>query len=264
MPLVHSSSDSAFKTNVAEMIRAGHPRDQSLAAAYRVKHGKANGGVAGFAFGGAPMPPQMPQLPPQAMQNVAGFAPQAMPFMHRGFALGGAPAPWYARAEARSMLHSGPIMSAVPGRTDKHNVNVGAGSYVFPASHVSHLGENNTLAGFASLNHMFSSGGPYGASAMKLGHGPGAPKPPRGKFARGGLAGDTFAGSVSGNIGGDGVPIVVAGGEWIATPEQVMRVAMSDGSNDLSVGHQILDAWVNSANKAHIKTLQNLPPPAKK
>lgn len=34
MPLIKSGSKAAFKSNVAEMIRAGHPRDQALAASY--------------------------------------------------------------------------------------------------------------------------------------------------------------------------------------------------------------------------------------
>jgi uncharacterized protein (TIGR02996 family) len=37
VPLEHSSSPEAFKRNVAELIRAGHPRAQALAAAYAIK-----------------------------------------------------------------------------------------------------------------------------------------------------------------------------------------------------------------------------------
>jgi hypothetical protein len=37
MPLEKSSSPGAFKRNVSEMIRAGHPRRQALAAAYAQK-----------------------------------------------------------------------------------------------------------------------------------------------------------------------------------------------------------------------------------
>lgn len=37
MPLIHSKSDAAFKKNVAEMIHAGHPKKQALAAAYSVQ-----------------------------------------------------------------------------------------------------------------------------------------------------------------------------------------------------------------------------------
>src|SRR5580658_4852114 len=35
MPLEHGRSKSTFSRNVAEMIRAGHPRDQAVAASYR-------------------------------------------------------------------------------------------------------------------------------------------------------------------------------------------------------------------------------------
>jgi hypothetical protein len=37
MPLKQSKSKAAFKTNVAEMIKAGHATNQALAAAYRIK-----------------------------------------------------------------------------------------------------------------------------------------------------------------------------------------------------------------------------------
>jgi hypothetical protein len=35
MPLKPGSSDEVISENIAEMIRAGHPRDQAIAAAYR-------------------------------------------------------------------------------------------------------------------------------------------------------------------------------------------------------------------------------------
>lgn len=34
MPLIKSASDAARSENIAEMIRAGHPRDQAIAASY--------------------------------------------------------------------------------------------------------------------------------------------------------------------------------------------------------------------------------------
>ena len=45
MPLRKGKSKAAFSSNVSEMIRAGHPRAQALAAAYRQKRqGRAGGG----------------------------------------------------------------------------------------------------------------------------------------------------------------------------------------------------------------------------
>jgi hypothetical protein len=45
MPLIRSGSKQAFNTNVAEMIRAGHPRNQALAAAYATQRKYADGGA---------------------------------------------------------------------------------------------------------------------------------------------------------------------------------------------------------------------------
>lgn len=44
MPLNKSRSDAAFRSNVSELRRSGRPRDQSLAIAYRIRRGKADGG----------------------------------------------------------------------------------------------------------------------------------------------------------------------------------------------------------------------------
>lgn len=65
-------------------------------------------------------------------------------------------------------FHSGPIHSSVAGRTDHLPITVESGSYVLPADCVSHLGENNTLAGFKVLRRMFG-GEPYGASNRPYG-----------------------------------------------------------------------------------------------
>ena len=35
MPLKRSPSQSAFKNNIKEMVKSGHPQKQSVAAAYR-------------------------------------------------------------------------------------------------------------------------------------------------------------------------------------------------------------------------------------
>src|SRR5260370_34561552 len=105
MPLIKSGSEPAFKTNVRNLMHE---------------------------VGSSPH-----------VQSRAQALAIAYDVKRRSRALGG-PAPWYVRSEARGMLHSGPVMSAVPGRMDKHNINVTAGSYVLPADHVSSLGQNNT------------------------------------------------------------------------------------------------------------------------
>lgn len=55
------------------------------------------------------------------------------------------------------------------------------------------------------------------------------------------------------------VPIVAAGGEYVVSPEKVREI----GGGDLDRGHQILDSWVLSTRKKHIKTLKSLKPPKK-
>ncbi len=211
MPLLHSSSPSAFKQNVktlmGEVGSSPHvkSRSQALAVAYATKR--------------------------------------------RGRAMGGSSPPWFVKNEARSLMHTGPIMSAVPGRTDKHSMSVPSGAYVVPAQAVSHLGQSNTLAGMQVLGKMFNSG-PYGASPMKMGHGSGAPKPPRAMSDDGGARGDAL---------GQPTPIMAAGGEFVIPPEEVMKV----GGGDLKRGHKILDRWIMQIKDEHARTIKKLPGPAK-
>lgn len=173
-----------------------------------------------------------------------------------GRASGGPPpAPWFVRNESRELMHTGPINSIVPGRTDRHNMSVPAGSYVVPSQAVSHLGQNNTAAGMAVLDHMFSQG-PYGTSAGKIAHGVGAPRAPRapsmGNLAKGGA---TSRGPI-----GAPVPVITAGGEYVIDPSIVAAI----GHGDIDLGHKILDAWILKIQKDHVKTIKNLPAPAKK
>ena len=81
-------------------------------------------------------------------------------------------------------VHTGPIHSAVGGRTDHLAMNVPSGAYVIPADIVSGLGEGNTMTGQKILQRMF----PEAA-------------------ARGGKA----------------VPIMAAGGEHVISPDAIVR-----------------------------------------
>lgn len=149
-----------------------------------------------------------------------------VPHRRQGGAL--PPVPKGAVHDFVNMEHGGFVHSTVPGRTDKHPVLVPSGSYVLTADHVSALGENNTLAGNAEIDKMFGHGGKYG---------------PRMKFATGG--------------GVAQVPVVVAGGERILTPEMVRRY----GGGSLEKGMRRLDQWQIDVRKKHIKKLRGLKPP---
>ena len=234
MPLIKSSSKAAFSQNVSEMMHAGHPQNQALAAAYRIKRrGKQTGGVA------EPDPEAQRILDQARMRNlVTHYTGKRQP-----------------RADG-GRVHVGSIMSAVPGRTDLHPMNVKAGSYVFPADHVSHLGQNNSIAGLDKLNKMFKMG-PYGAPAMPLKHGRAhLPRPPHlMKTSTGGAAGDGV---------GESTEINAAGGEFVVPPEKIMQWMSENGFKpDIDAGHKELDKWVVDTRKDHHKTLSKLPGPAK-
>src|ERR1700685_35374 len=202
-------------------------------------------------------------LAPQPV--TAGLAPQpqnnlqpvngVMQANPAGMAFGGAPQmPWFAKAEARGLnMHTGPIMSAVPGRTDRHNMAVPSGSYVIPAESISHLGQSNTIAGMKIANNMFGASGPYGAGIPKMGRGMGLPKPPKPM----GIPGDK--GGARGEGTGTPVDVVTAGGEFVIDPSVVEKI----GGGDIKRGHKILDTWIMKLRKDHIRTLKGLKPPAK-
>lgn len=202
----------------------------------------------------APLPPAPSGMTPSGPTNqVIARAP-------------GGSVPWYARNEARSMLHTGPIRSPVAGRTDHIPLKVPGGSYILPADHVSHMGQNNTEAGMARAAHMFGGAGPFGSSLPKVARGRGAPHAPpvprpqpnpslkSSVFADGGK---THEGRV--DDGDEGVDIMAAGGEFAVPPEVVREI----GGGNIDHGHQVLDEWVLRTRNEHKKTLAKLPRPAK-
>ena len=213
MPLSPGNSRAVVSRNIKEMIAAGHPQKQAVAA---------------------------------SLSNARRHPRQS----------GGMTPPWFVRSEARGLTHTGPINSAVPGRTDRHNINVPSGSYVMPAQAVSHLGQSNTMAGMKVLGGMFKQS-PYGGGptmGIPHGHLPAPPHLPKmggmGMSDRGGSRGEHEDGPV---------PVVVAGGEFIISPADVRLV----GGGDIKKGHRVLDAWVKHIQKEHAKTIAKLPAPVK-
>ena len=57
----------------------------------------------------------------------------------------------------------------------------------------------------------------------------------------------------------NGIPIIVAGGEYLLGPEQVKHI----GDGDLTRGHDKLDQFVLEARRRNVKTTANLPGPKK-
>lgn len=171
-----------------------------------------------------------------------------------GFSMNNGPhlgVPSYEKNEIKGMTR-GPILSAVPGRTDSHATHVPSGSYVVPADIVSGHGQGNTIAGAGALQRLFKLG-PYGSSPGGIKHGSGVPRPPKPmKFHSGGGKGG------SSHIGTP-TPVMLAGGEIVVPPENLMDVVHPH----LGTAHKIMDSWVIHERKKLRKTLAKLPGPAK-
>lgn len=121
-------------------------------------------------------------------------------------------------------VHLGPVVGDTGGRADKVDTSVPDGTYVLPSQAVSHLGENNTMAGLKVLQHMFPNSSPRHAHKAK----------------------------------GGAVPVAIADGEFCVSPEDVKRV----GGGDIDHGHRVLDHWVMQLKEDHIRTLKGLEAPA--
>lgn len=262
MPLIKSASKAAVSENIRREIGAGKPQKQAVAIALDVarRAGKADGGEILKAFkvndslmtkgpmgtSMAPVtklapkakrPPKMTAMPRRPRYPTA-LKTQKSTTKIAGFAAGGPVAP---PPSGDALV--GPVISDVPGRTDKHPVNVLAGSYVLPSSHVASLGEDNTIAGMKVLAEMF----------------PNSTQPEFGKESAEARMRERAAGgyAVEGSSG-DMVPIIIAGGEFVVHPKDVLEY----GDGNLAKGHKALDQWVINRRKKHIKTLQRLSPPA--
>lgn len=189
--------------------------------------------------------------PPGAMDAPGGLpsgAPGAMNGI-QGLAAGGSAE---GVAGPDKDLTLGPILSAVPGRTDAHATHVPSGSYVIPADIVSGRGQGNTIAGSEALKRLFKIGGLKRQSSVKN-----ALKPPMPKMrADGGLVPMEEAPQ---EPAVNPVRVNLAGGEIVVPPENLLDTVHPD----LKTAHEIMDAWVIQERKNLRKELGRLPPPVK-
>jgi hypothetical protein len=215
--------------------------------------------------GSTPTPNMGGMAQPYGVGNLPGFGSMAPPQAAVGLAAGGTvdltkgpgmSTSWQTKGEARQ-LHTGPVLSAVPGRTDAHAVKVPNGAYVIPSDSISGRGQGNTLAGMNFWQKRFSMG-PYDTSSGSIRHGAGAPRPvvPRAPhMAAGGHLGHGTA----------AVPVNIAGGELVVPADKCLEFARKHlGRNvSLETAHRFLDALIVEERKLLVKQLKKLPGPVK-
>ena len=282
MPLEHSASDEALHRNMHTLMhdigKSPHvqSREQAIAIALSTQRhaaaGKQFGGLVApeYAIGGM-APGLAGQSPVAAMQGLVqrpmtpmgmGVPPLGGMNAVRPLAAGGAPGLAVGGFDVAKglvgrppfmgsrQLHVGPVVSAVPGRTDSHKIKVPSGSYVLPAETISHMGQSNSVAGLKRAQDMFGSG-PYG---MRLQQHMAHPH-----FPHLAIGGSLFS---EGGARGEGeyepVDVDVSGGEYIIPPWEIER-----RWGNVQNGHKVLDDFVLSQRAEHAKTIKNLPPPAK-
>lgn len=336
MPLIHGHSREAVESNIREMIHAGHPRAQAVAAALSTARRYADGGsyLAGTAGTpvnlsglGAPAPvrptdlgilpsgfmatpqvgtylldPQTGALTPAAQAALRALAmrglnpapaaaddPNARPDTSfndvlygrelaggadRGSDFGGMASGLELAALDRDARNnelagaagmkrggstatdagdhpSGLIVSPIGGRSDQIPMHLASGSYVIPADVMSGIGQGNTLSGGHVFDAMIAAGPHKTLPLPKLG---GELSMPNGMpmtvarhhYARGGR--------MKGRI-----PVIVAGGERIVSPDEVARLS----GGDVERGHKMLDDWVVRARKHVTAHTSKLPGPVK-
>lgn len=137
---------------------------------------------------------------------------------------------WWQRQKADPVLGHGLVPGPTGGRTDALHVSVPSGSYVIPADVVSSFGEGNTANGARNLDKMFAAR----AEAPGFAKGGATPRPTL-------------------------VPVALSGGEYLVDPAHVAAI----GGGDLTHGQDVLDALVKKQRAHHIKTLKELPGPAR-
>ena len=161
-------------------------------------------------------------------------------------------------ADEENGIFHGPLHSDVAGRTDHLPLHTSNGAYVIPAYAVSHLGENNTTAGLKLLKRVFG-GVPYSRQKLPYGKERGAYDGGTAPYGGTGVYGQELQPRAKGGKTRGSVPVVVAGGEYIVSPEEVAAI----GGGDVATGHAVLDKFVDHIKKEHIKTLKKLPGPQK-
>ena len=223
MPLQHGNSRAVISQNIREMVAAGHPQNQAVAAALRIAH-ESGGGRVHRQMGG--MSPSMES-------------------------------PWWERSEARTadQFHPGGLIGGDgSGRTDRLPLAVMTDSHVIPADVVSGLGQGTTLGGSRILEQALRLA-PYAVGMPPRHGGATIPRPPAAPHAGFGQQEPGFA------TGGEPrvTHILAAPGEFLVPPHAVLAW----GRGNMKRGHEAIDAMIKRVREHQIKWLKKAPPPQK-
>jgi hypothetical protein len=240
MPLAKGKSQKTISHNIVEMIHAGRPQKQAVAAALDTARRSLK--AAGGPIKKMPGMPNMPGITQSDdEQNKGRGGPTVTPPAV-------AHVPWRVKQPSTPVNVTGPLIGVTPGRSDKLPMSVPNGSHVLPADTVAALGDGNSMSGHHVLTNLFpkSTGNSFPGGSAKVGHpfGPRGAKP--GHFADGGAHRNQ-------------VDVNVSHGEFIIHPDDVARV----GGGDMKKGHAILDKFILHVRDWYQKKLKKLPGPSK-
>lgn len=230
MPLQKGKSQETISQNISEMVHAGHPHKQAIAAALQTARESAKGGLR-MPSVKSPSMPRPKKLHTGPIHSVVAGRTDHLP-MH-------VPSGSYViPADIVSAMGEGNTMAGF-----KHLKNIFRDISKRPRGAM--YGQGKAPYG--------QKAGPYGQGSAPYGQPGGMPY--GGSEAPYGMSLPTKA------EGGEteSVPIVAAGGEFVVSPEEVEAL----GEGDLEVGHQVLDQFVKKYRKETIDTLKKLPGPKK-
>jgi hypothetical protein len=296
MPLIKSAKPSAISTNIAEMIRAGHPRPQAIAAAMdtarEVRKARADGGgvhtgaihssVAGRTDH---LPMHVPSgayvLPADIVSamgegnTVAGFKiakklprlfgvhdrTKGTPYGEHGLPYG-AVSPPHKAAGGRIAGHAQRIKELVPE----------AESIYLHGSRATGTAKRNSdwdyvafvpnsmpyqkWLAYQNADHPLHADSGMDVQVLKHEHAD--DKGSTGWWAKQ-EGRPVWPPHKAAGGSTSAVPIVAAGGELVYSPEEVTMI----GGGNLDDGHKILDEFVKQFRAATVKTLKALPGPRK-
>lgn len=197
-----------------------------------------------------------------AQRAVGGYAP---------------PSPSYAQRQAMREVEEGVnpygfTAGVGLGRHDRNNVTIGSGGYVIPADIIAGLGDGNSIAGANVWDKILNSM-PWGITPPKFSGRRAPPSPPHDAQLMQGVTGGQSHLAEGGEAEEDGVPVKTADGEWLMSPEQVLRVGQHySPQRDLDSypeshdrimrrGHRVLDQWIKLERGQNIKHLKSLKGP---